>query len=128
MSFKSFVAGYFTALIIGIITAQFHDILGFVVGVLLGAFVAGTKKSGGAVGFLTSVPIIYSNVLLYTIYAYITGGMELISLIIIIALSVINITSVIFTVAGLILGIIVGYINLKIFQKEEGERVEVEVM
>ncbi|MGQ4892994.1 MAG: hypothetical protein ACP6IP_11025 [Candidatus Njordarchaeia archaeon] len=124
MSFKSFLGGFFISLLVGILMAQLNDLIGVLVGVIVGAFVAGTKKSGGAIGLLTAAPIAYSSTMIYSIYSLATSKISIITFGILAGGYLINIYTLIISIIGLILGIVIGYINLKIFAEEKEEKSE----
>jgi len=118
MSFKSFLAGSLIALVIGTLTAQFNDILGVVIGVIIGSLVAGTKKSGGAIGFLFSPFILYSNLTLYTLSLMASKAISYIEFGVLIGGSLLNIFTTIIAVVGLVLGVFTAYIYQKITSEQ----------
>ena len=123
MSFKSFLAGSFVALVIGSITAQFNDLLGVVVGVILGALVAGTKKSGGFIGFALSPFILYSGLLIYSLIQLATGGMAILEFALLVLGSLFNMFTTIIAVIGLVMGVITAHLYMK-FTSEEAIKVD----
>jgi len=119
MSFLSFLAGLFTALLTGSILALYYDLIGMVVGVAVGALVAGTKKSGGAVGFLTAPIIMYSSLIIYILYSYFTGYIDITSLAIVTITALLNLYTIIYAITGMIIGILIAHINIKKIEKRE---------
>ena len=121
MSFKSFLAGSFIALVVGVLTVQFNDLLGVVIGIMVGSLIAGTKKSGGAIGFLLSPFILYSNLILYALVMLATGSMTYIEFGVLVGGSLLNLFTTIIAVVGLVLGSVTAYIYQKIEGEEKAE-------
>lgn len=113
MSFKSFLAGSFIALVIGSITAQFNDILGVIVGVVMGSLVAGTKKSSGFIGFVFSPFILYSGLIIYSLVQLTTGGMAVLEFAFLVLGALFNMFTTIIAIVGLIIGVVTAHLYIK---------------
>ena len=113
MTFKSFLAGSLVALIIGFLTAQFYDILGVIIGIILGSLVAGSKKSGGFIGFFFAPFILYSGLVIYASVQLITGSMDILEAGLLLLSALFNIFTTIIAIIGLVIGVITAYLYLK---------------
>jgi len=118
MTKKSFLAGLFISLIAGIPIAFIHDLIGTIVGVVVGAFFASSKKGGGAVGLLTSGPIYLCPYVTPLLLDYLNGSMNLLYLALLVGYMLINIFVIAVIVASLLIGIFFGWIGLKLRERE----------
>ncbi len=114
MTKKSFIAGFFISLLAGIPIAFIHDLIGTVLGVIVGSFFAASKKGGGAIGFLTSGPIYLSPYIIPLLIDYFNGSISLLYLAILIGYMLINIFVIAIIVISLIIGIIFGWVGLRV--------------
>lgn len=114
MTAKSFIAGLFISLIAGIPIAFIHDLIGTLVGVILGSFIASSKKGGGAVGLLTAGPIYLCPYALPLFINYLSGSMDLVSLALLIGYMLINIFVIAVVIGSMLLGILFGWIGLRL--------------
>ncbi len=114
MTKKSFILGLFTSVIVGIPIAFIYDLIGTFIGVIVGAFVAASKKGGGAVGLLTSPLIYLSPYAIPLLVSYLQGSLDILNIVLLIGYSLIDVFIIIIAVASLVVGIIFGWIGLRV--------------
>lgn len=118
MTKKSFLAGLFISLLTGIPIAFIHDLAGTLIGVITGAFFASSKKGGGAIGLLTSGPIYLSSYALPLLLDYLNGSMSIFYFALLVGYMLINIFVIAVIIISLLVGILFGWIGLKLKEKE----------
>lgn len=114
MGVKSFFAGLFVGLISGMLLALTSDYAGLVVGALMGGFVAGSKKSGATVGFLISPVIMSTQYLVYILMQLFSGAIDIFYFLVLYFGSLLNIYVIVFSIIGLVVGLLGGVIKEKI--------------
>ncbi|MHA1589247.1 MAG: hypothetical protein ACTSVA_01400 [Candidatus Njordarchaeales archaeon] len=117
MTKKSFLAGWAVALIVGIPLATVNEIAGLIIGITIGSLLAASKKGGGAIGFLTAPWIYLSPYIVPLMINYLRGNVPLLNLLLLIGYGLLDIVVIIFTIVAIILGVIFGYIGLRIAKK-----------
>lgn len=113
MTKKSFLAGLFLSPITGIPIAMYYDIIGVVVGVAVGSFIASSKKGGAFIGLVTS-PIIYlSTYYLSLIIKLVQNTISVFNFTILAGFALIDLYVLLVMIGGLALGILFGWLGLK---------------
>ena len=125
MSKLSFLEGFFLTFIIGIPLSFYNPLIATFVAVFLGSLVAGSKKGGGFIGLFVSPQILLAPYIIPIIVEFYQGKLGFLNLALLILPILIDIRHLIIAIAGMIIGIIAGWLSLK-FTKKKEEEIEVE--
>jgi len=117
MSKLSFIAGFFLSFIIGIPLVFYHDLIGTFVAIIVASMIAASKKGGAAIGLITSPFIYLSPYIISQILSYVRGETQLLYALLLIGYSLLDIMVLVIAIAGLIVGILFGWIGLKIRER-----------
>lgn len=119
MSKSGFLQGLALSILFGATFSFYNSIIAAIVSVAIGAFIGGSKKAGGGIGFLSTPIILVTPVTLPALALHLAGGIDFLYLLILILGSMFNIYFTIVWIASIIVGIIVGHISMRYVEKRK---------
>jgi len=117
MTKKGFLAGLPAGTIIGVTFSFYNPIIATFLGVGIGAFLGSSKKSGGAIGLLASPLIYLAPTYVPMLPIILNGGENILFILIMLAGALLSLSTTIIILTGVILGIVIGHIMLRIASK-----------